>query len=315
MKLGITIGNFGQFGKHGDAADQVRVAVAAEELGFDSVWVHDHIVMPVSIDSRYPYNESGVAGFAWRQDIYDPLAMLGAVAAATSRVEIGTSVLIVPYRNPLVLAKMLATIDQIAHGRLRLGVGVGWMREEFEALGIGDWYPVRGRVTDEWLAICKALWSSEGPVSFHGRFTSFEEVGAWPRPPRGHIPIWVGGWGDVAARRVARLGDGYQTITSTPRAVAEQLATVGAELEKRGRSLAEIEVSMLAGIRLGDGANPAIPVSGSSGEIIARLREYEEAGLHHLIAMPVRAGAGRPTPDGVIEDMRRLAEAVLPAVH
>jgi probable F420-dependent oxidoreductase len=314
VKLGITIGNFGQFGKSGDAPDQVRVAVAAEHLGFDSVWVHDHIVMPAEIDSRYPYNESGVAGFAWRQDIYDPLAMLGAVAAATRRVEIGTSVLIVPYRNPLVLAKMLATVDQLAQGRLRLGVGVGWMREEFEALGIGDWYPVRGRVTDEWLAICKALWSSEGPVSFSGRFASFDEVGFRPQPFNGHIPLWVGGWGEVAARRVARLGDGYQTITSTPAMVAEQLQQVGAELERRGRSLAEIEVSMLAGIRLGE-AHPGIPVSGTPEQIVARLREYEAAGLHHLIAMPIRAGTVRPTPDGVIEELRTLAETVLPAVQ
>src|SRR5918999_1714257 len=124
MKFGVPIGNFGQFGKHGGARDQIRLAEAAERLGFDSVWVHDHIVMPARIRARYPYNESGVAGFAWRQEIDDPLAMMAAVAVATARVEVGTSVLIVPYRNPLVLAKMLATIDQLAHGRVRLGIGV-----------------------------------------------------------------------------------------------------------------------------------------------------------------------------------------------
>ncbi|MGI8549176.1 MAG: LLM class flavin-dependent oxidoreductase, partial [Dehalococcoidia bacterium] len=162
MKFGVSIGNFGQFGKRGTARDQVQVAVAAERLGFDSVWVHDHIVMPARIRARYPYNESGVAGFAWRQEIYDPISIMAAVAVATERVEIGTSVLIVPYRNPLVMAKMLATLDQLAKGRIRLGIGVGWMQEEFEALGIGDWYPVRGRVTDEWIRICKELWSNQG---------------------------------------------------------------------------------------------------------------------------------------------------------
>lgn len=315
MKIGVPVGNFGMFGKAGSAADQVRVAVAAEQLGFDSVWVHDHLVMPAGIASRYPYNESGVAGFAWRQEIDDPLAMLAAIAAATSRVEIGTSVLIVPYRNPLVLAKMLATIDQIAHGRLRLGIGVGWMREEFEALGIGEGYRVRGRVTDEWLAICKALWSSEGPVSFHGRFAAFEEVGARPRPFNGRIPIWVGGWGEVAARRVARLGDGYQTITSTPAMVAEQLARLSAELERRRRTIDEIEVSMLGGIRIGRGQGAPVPIGGDPPEIIAALRAYEAAGLHHLIATPRRAGAGPFTPDGMIEDMRLLADEVLPAIR
>ena len=317
MKFGVPIGNFGQFGKRGDAPDQVRVAVAAERLAFDSVWVHDHIVMPARIRARYPYNETGVAGFAWRQDIYDPLAMMAAVAVATERVEIGTSVLIVPYRNPVVLAKMLATIDQLARGRGRLGIGVGWMQEEFEALGIGDWFPVRGRVTDQWIAVCKRLWSDEGPSSFQGRFISFEEVGAFPKPVRRHIPIWVGGWGDVAARRVARLGDGYQTITSTPEMVAEQLVRVRDELEKRGRHLEDIEVSMLGGIRLGAGqtSGPPALVGGSTQEIIDRLGAYRDAGLQHLIATPRRAGPQPFTPDGLIEDMQRLAEDVLPALR
>jgi probable F420-dependent oxidoreductase len=317
MKIGVPIGNFGLFGKRGTARDQVQVAVAAEKLGFDSVWVHDHIVMPARIRARYPYNETGQAGFAWRQDIFDPIAMMAALAVATQKVEIGTSVLIVPYRNPVVLAKMIATVDQLARGRVRLGVGVGWMREEFDALGIGAWYPVRGRVTDEWLAICRTLWSGEAPASFHGRFASFEQIGAFPRPVNGRIPIWVGGWGEVAARRVARLGDGYQTITSTPAMVAEQLATVRAELEKRGRSLDEIEVSMLGGIRLGSAATagPAPLIGGSRDQIVERLEEYREAGLQHLIATPRSAGSEPFTPDGLIEDLQRLAEDVLPSLR
>jgi probable F420-dependent oxidoreductase len=315
MKFGVPIGNFGQFGKHGTARDQVRVAVAAERLGFDSVWVHDHLVMPARIRARYPYNASGVAGFAWRQEISDPLAMLSAVAVATERVEIGTSVLIIPYRNPVVLAKMLATIDRLARGRLRLGIGVGWMREEFEALGIGDWYPIRGRVTDEWIAVCKELWSRDGASSFRGRFISFDGIGAYPKPVRGHIPIWVGGWGDVAARRVARYGDGFQTISSTPAMVAEQLSAVRTELERRGRALDQIEVSMLGGVRIGgDSASPAAMIGGSRQEIIDRLGEYRDAGLQHLIATPRRAGPGPLTPDRLIEDMQYLSEEILPAL-
>jgi probable F420-dependent oxidoreductase len=273
--------------------------------------------MPAPIHARYPYNQAGVAGFAWRQDIYDPFSIMAAVAVATERVEIGTSVLIVPYRNPLVQAKMLATIDQIARGRVRLGIGVGWMKEEFEALGIGDWYPVRGRVTDEWIAIWKQVWADEGPSSFQGRFISFENMGAFPKPVRRSIPIWVGGWGDVAARRVARLGDGYQTISSTPAMVREQLTLVRAEMEKRGRDPGMIEVSMLSGIRIGGDTPPgATPViGGSTQQIIDRLGEYRDAGLHHLIATPRRADAGPPTPDGMIADMQHLAEDVLPALR
>jgi probable F420-dependent oxidoreductase len=242
---------------------------------------------------------------------------MSAVAVATERVEIGTSVLIVPYRNPVVLAKMLATIDQLAEGRIRLGIGVGWMAEEFEALGIGDWYPVRGRITDEWIAICKTLWSEGGPASFRGRYHSFTDVGAFPKPVRHHIPIWVGGWGDVAARRVARLGDGYQTITSTPAMVAQQLNVMHGELEKRGRSLREIEVSMLGGIRLGPApsAGPVPLISGSNQEIIDRLGEYQDAGLQHLIATLRSADAGPWTPDSLIEDMQRLSEDIIPALR
>jgi hypothetical protein len=212
---------------------------------------------------------------------------------------------------------MLATIDQIARGRVRLGIGVGWMQEEFEALGIGDWYPVRGRVTDEWIAICRRLWMDEGPSSFTGRFIAFEGAGARPKPYAGTIPIWVGGWGDVAARRVARLGDGYQTISSTPESVREQLALVRQEVEKRGRDPATLEVSMLGGIRIGDGATPgpAPLISGGRQEIIDRLGAYRDAGLHHLIATPRRAGSGPFTPDSMIEDMQWLAANVLPALR
>jgi probable F420-dependent oxidoreductase len=317
MKFGVAIGNFGQFGKRGTARDLVRVAQAAERLGFDSVWVHDHLVMPADIKARYPYNDSGVAGFAWRQDIYDPLSIMAAVAAVTERVEIGTSVLIVPYRNPVVLARMLASIDNLAAGRVRLGVGVGWMREEFEALEIGDWFEVRGRVTDEWLAICRALWSSEGPCSFSGRFASFAGVQFSPQPPQRHIPILVGGWGEVAARRVARLGDGYQTISSTPEMVAQQLGHVRRELEKAGRDPHGIEVSMLGGILLGEPASsgPAPLIGGTTEQIVERLHEYERAGLQHLIATPRSANLGQSTPDQLIEDMQRFAEQVVPALQ
>lgn len=317
MKFGVPVGNFGQFGKRGDAPAQVQVAVAAERFGFDSVWVHDHLVMPADIRARYPYNDSGVAGFAWRQDIYDPLAMMAALAVATERVDIGTSVLIIPYRNPVVLARMLATVDQLAGGRVRLGAGVGWMQEEFEALGIGDWFPVRGRVTDEWIAICRALWAGAAPISYEGRFFSCQDAAVHPKPAHGTIPVWVGGWGDVAARRVARLGDGFQTISSTPKMVADQLALVRQELEKRGRSLAEIEVSMLGGIRIGEaaGAAPSPVIGGSTQQIIDQLGTYAEAGLQHLIATPRRAGAPAMTPAAMIEDMQWLAEEVFPALR
>jgi probable F420-dependent oxidoreductase len=318
MKFGVSIGNFGQFGKRGSAQNLVQVAQRAEELGYDSVWVHDHIFMPARIRARYPYNESGVAGFAWRQDIYDPLAMMAAVAVRTGRVSIGTSVLVIPYRNPLVLAKMLATLDCLSHGRIVLGTGVGWMAEEFEALGMGDYYPVRGRVTDEWMRICIEMWTSEGPSSYEGRYHSFRGVGAFPKPvQKPHIPIWVGGKGEVAARRVARYGSGYHTITSTPQEVAQELQIVQRELEKGGRDLSEIEVSMLGGISLREGAawGASTFIGGSKQQIIDHLGEYKEAGLHHLIGTPSSSQPTSQSPQRLMEDMQYLAEEIIPALR
>jgi probable F420-dependent oxidoreductase len=317
VKFGVAIGNFGQFGKRGDARDQVRVAAAAERLGFDSVWVHDHLVIPARLKTPHPYSGTGLPGFGWRQDIFDSLAMMAAVAVDTERVEIGTSVLIVPYRNPVVLAKMLATIDQLARGRVRLGIGVGWMPEEFEALGIGEWFPARGRVTDEWIAICKTLWSETSPATFQGEFFSFNDVGAFPKPVNHHIPILVGGWGSAAARRVARIGDGYHTVNSTPEMLASQLVNVSRELEMRGRHTDEIEVSMLCGVRLDrePTRNPAVLIGGNTQTIIDRLGEYVDVGLQHLVAMPRLADVRVDTPDGLIEAMQHLAEDVIPALR
>lgn len=319
MKVGVPVGNFGTFGRHGGAPEQVEVAVRAELLGFDSVWLHDHLFMPAAIGSRYPYNESGVAGFAYRQDIYDPLAMMAAIAVRTSRIDLGTSVLIVPYRNPLVLAKMLATLDQLSHGRVLLGIGVGWLEEEFAALGIADHYPVRGRVTDEWMRICLEMWTNDGPSSFDGRYHRFQKMGAFPKPRRSpHIPIWVGGKGEIAARRVARYGDGYHSITSTPEELSAEIEIVHRELEKAGRDPSEIVISMLGPtISLGGSARRDLPavLSGSTQQITDGLAAYAGAGLEHSLAIPVFADTGVPTPERYTEAMQYLAEEVLPAVR
>ena len=138
MEFGALTGNFGNFGDVPGVDGCLAVADAAERLGYDSVWVHDHVIMPSNVTSTYLYNDSGASPFSTAQYIYDPLVLMAAIGARTARVAIGTSVLVVPYRNPLVLAKQLSTIDCISHGRVILGIGVGWMAEEFAALGIGN---------------------------------------------------------------------------------------------------------------------------------------------------------------------------------
>jgi probable F420-dependent oxidoreductase len=312
VKFGVPIGNFGQFGKHGDAADQVRIARAAEDLGFDSVWVHDHVVMPSGVQSKYPYNATGDSPFRVDQFIYDPLPVMAAIAARTSRVRIGTSVLVVPYRNPLVLAKELATIDRISHGRVVLGIGVGWMAEEFDALGIGEHYAHRGSMTDEWMAVCVNLWTQQGPSSFKGRWVQYENVGANPLPvQKPHIPIWVGGKTAAAVRRVARYGNGYHTITSTPAEVAAEIASVKAAMERAGRDPGELVVSMLwAGLG-----------GGSKDQLVDTLGAYERAGMHHLVGIPwllnaerIATFSNRERLDSQLENMAYFANEIRPQV-
>jgi probable F420-dependent oxidoreductase len=311
MQFGALAGNFGTFGEEPGVDGCLAVADAAERLGYDSVWVHDHVVMPAHVTSTYHYTPSGASPFHVAQHIYDPLAVMAAIAARTEQVRIGTSVLIVPYRNPLVLAKSLATIDRIAHGRVVLGIGVGWMAEEFEALGIGDLWAERGLVTDEYMAACIDLWTQDGPSSFDGRFVRYRDVGANPRPvQRPHIPIWVGGKTKPAIRRVARYGSGYHSVASTPAELAVEVAAVRAEVERAGRDPDGIVVSMLA----------AFVGPRAATELVDLVGAYREAGLHHLVGVP-STRPGPPAADPydrlteALEDLERFAAEVIPAVR
>ena len=310
VQFGALVGNFGTYGEDPGVDGCIAVAEEAERLGYDSVWVHDHVVMPTGVRSRYLYNESGASPFRPEQFIYDPITVMAAIAARTQRVLIGTSVLIVPYRNPLVLAKELSTIDRISHGRVALGIGVGWMREEFDALGIDDLYERRGAVTDEFMAACIDLWTQDGPSSFDGRWVRYRDVGANPKPvQQPHIPIWVGGKTPAAHRRVARYGSGYHTVASTPQQVAGEVAAVRGELERVGRDPDELVVSMLWAFLATDGVQ----------HVIDTISGYAEAGLHHLVGVPSltnrRPATDRERFDATIEDLQRFAQEVLPAVR
>jgi probable F420-dependent oxidoreductase len=312
MRFGAVTGNFGTFGADPGVDGCLAVAEAAERLGYDSVWVHDHVVMPSGVRSRYLYNDTGASPFRVDQHIYDPLTVMGAIAARTRRVEIGTSVLVIPYRNPLVLAKELATIDCISHGRVVLGAGVGWMAEEFTALGIDALWADRGRVTDEYLEVCRTLWTQDGPSSFHGRWVHFDDIGALPRPVRRpHIPIWIGGKTPAAFRRVARLGDGYHSVASTPGELAAEVAAVGVEMDRAGRDPASLEVSMLW----------AFVTIDSRQHLLDLLGAYRDAGLHHLVGTPwlhARTPAELHPRDrlaATLENLELVATEILPAVR
>ena len=194
----------------------LRLATRADELRYDSIFVTDHVVLPVSAArSVYPYASSGQLPGGANQDYLDPLALLGWLAHATRRIRLGTSVLVLPYRNPLVTAKVLATIDRLSGGRLILGAGVGWLREEFEAVAAPP-FEERGRVTDEYIRAFRELWSNERP-SFQGKFVNFSNLIFLPKPvQKPGIPIWIGGHSKAALKRAGELGDGWHPIGGVP---------------------------------------------------------------------------------------------------
>ena len=201
MKFALHFGN----NTFPDFASAARLARLAEEAGFDSVLAVDHVVFPDTYTSTYPYSATGRLPVGRSGSFPDPLIWIAQAAAVTTRLRFLTAVIILPLRDPLVLAKQVATLDYMSNGRFELGIGVGWLKEEFQALGVP--FEKRGKRADEYIAAMRALWSADG-ASFAGEFVNFKDVSSNPKPA-GHIPIIVGGHSEAAAKRAGRLGDGF----------------------------------------------------------------------------------------------------------
>jgi probable F420-dependent oxidoreductase len=261
-----------------------------EALGFHSVMIADHVVFPTDIRSRYPYTVSGE--FPGGGDALEQLALMSFVAARTRRLRLVTSVMILPYRHPVLTAKMLATIDVLSRGRVTVGVGVGWLREEFEALDAPD-FDRRGAVSDEYLRIFKALWT-QSPASFRGEFHRFESIRSLPQPvQKPHPPIWVGGHSQAALRRAARHGDGWHPVGANPavplrpaelRAALDTLYRL-TEAEKRDPAALTISfkapVYDVSAVRLGDGERR--PFAGTPQQVADDIATYEKLGVSELV--------------------------------
>jgi probable F420-dependent oxidoreductase len=215
-------------------------AQLVEGLGFESVWPVEHVVMPASYSTRYPYSADGRMPIP-DAAIPDPLIWNTFVAAVTQRLVLGTAMIILPQRNPVVLAKIVASLDALSGGRTILGVGLGWMQEE--AIAVGTDFSARGRRADEYIEAMRALWAQ--PVaSFHGETVDFSEVKCNPRPKR-EIPIHIGGHSPAAARRAGRLGDGFLPIAAGPGDLARLRAIVEESAREAGRDPAAIEITCL----------------------------------------------------------------------
>jgi len=258
MKFGLMFANTG----HGAApAGAKAVAEGAEAGGFDSIWTVEHVVVPSGYDSKYPYDPSGkMAGGAEEFDLPDPLIWLAWVAAHTTTVKLATGILIVPQRNPVITAKELATLDHLSGGRMVLGVGAGWLAEEFAALN--ESFEDRGKRLDEYIAVMRALWAG-GKTTFDGDYFQFEECISRPVPVNGTIPVIVGGHTKVAARRAGRLGDGFFPGNAGTSEISELVTIVRQTAEEHGRDPDAIELI----------ASAAAPPGPKLDERIAELNE------------------------------------------
>jgi probable F420-dependent oxidoreductase len=248
MRVGVHVPVFGPLA---NADNILAVARRAEALGFDSVWSSDHVIMPARVESRYPYSATGQFLVPPDSTWFDPLIALAAVASVTARVRLGTSVVIVPYRNPIVLAKMVSSLDCLCHGRLILGCGAGWLKEEFDALGVP--HRERGGRMDEALDIMRILWR-DGAGTFNGRFYRFTDMHLNPKPvQRPGPPCWIGGSSDAALRRVLRRGDGWHPTRVTPEGFRARLAVLRDMAAREGRDLGLQGPRDLHGLQAGRG--------------------------------------------------------------
>jgi len=271
----------------------VDMASRADELGFDSVWVHDHV-----------FNVGHVLDRIGGRPYYEPMTFLSFVAARTRRVRLGTSVLVLPYHNPVRLAKAAATLDVLCGGRLVMGVGVGLIEKEMQAMGTP--FAERGAYTDEAISVMRVLWAAEEP-RFAGKYYRFEGMKFSPRPLQTpSIPLVIGGVSRAAIRRAARLGDGWQPLGLSPEALAQGIATLRDEARACGRDAAKIPVSIamtLAAARAGRYALGTAP-----SEIVKNARAYADVGVDTLI---ISAGTSDPAEARAALEM--VAREVLPA--
>ena len=269
MKLGITIPN--NWGIE-DPQDVLKIAVTAEEQGFDSVWVNHHI-----FNAGYIYERLG------HKPYYDALTTLNFAAAMTKRVRLGTTILVLPYLNPMVLAKELATLDVYSGGRVIVGVGVGALRPESDALGSD--YGTRGRYADESLAVMKELWTQDEP-SFDGRFFQFSGAPFSPKPlQRPHPPLWIGGASDAALRRVARYGDGWHPNRMSADSLRESLARLKTHLDEHDRSMDEITLSVRAEVNVlaESSSDSDEPLVGTPQQVADAIKGFEDLGVKEVV--------------------------------
>jgi probable F420-dependent oxidoreductase len=297
MKIGFSIFSTAAFNP-----EAVRFfATKAEELGYESLWMPEHVAFPTSFSSRYPYSEDGNYPGDMDLDIPEPLSVLNYAAALTKRIKLGTVIIILPLHHPLKIGKQLATLDVLSGGRVILGVGSGWLKEEFDALGI-DW-KTRGSRTDEIIQALRAIWR-DNPCAYRGKHFDFGPLASFPKPVKGNIPIFIGGHSPANAKRAARLGDGLMPASS-PQDALRAYEMMKEECRRIGRNPAEIEFNCSADKACWFGGYDKLP------ESVRRLRDI---GVTRVTAPSTMFGL-EWNPDAIARAMEKVANDVIAKIN
>jgi len=292
MKIGVHVVNACPWAT---AESIVSLGMRAEVQGFDSLWVSDQVVIPSELRSSLSYGATGQYYIEANQNLFEALSVLSYLAGRTSRVHLGTSVLVLPYRQPLVVAKQLATLDALSGSRIVLGVGAGFMREQFKVLGM-DMFDQRGAATDEAIRLFRTVWVAGAEVSFTGEIYRVQPVRFLPKPARpGGPPIWFGGNGRRSIRRAAELGDGWHPVRIGVNELRTGVATLHELLDRNGRQPSDLIISgkfRLYGPGTGPRDEPHESELIGRAELIAeKIRSYQNAGLQYLVLDPTQHNA------------------------
>jgi probable F420-dependent oxidoreductase len=291
MQFGIAFANTGPMA---DGTTAVACARNIEAAGFDSLWTVEHVLVPAAYESTYPYASSGKMPGDESSDIPDPLVWLAYVAAATERLLLGTGIVILPQRNPAIIAKETATLARLSGGRLRLGIGVGWLEEEFDALGVP--FAGRGARTDAYVAAMRALWTG-ATVDLDDGYHRWQQVASRPMPPGGSVPVVVGGHTDAAARRAGRLGDGFFPGKGSPTRIGELVTLMRVTADEHGRDPDAIEVTASTMGLAGD-------------DPVGAVEEMAALGVHRLVIPPLAYD-----PERAAEAYGTFAERIIAKVR
>lgn len=280
MRLGIVLPNQVAWGN----ADAIlQLAESADRIGLDSVWVADHVVMPAAFSSNYPME--ALQGFnpEEHETFFEPLVTLAFVASRTTRVRLGTSIIVPTLRHPAYTAKLVATLDNLSGGRVVLGVGAGWLKEEFDALGVEP-FERRGELLDEHIAVMRALWTST-VATFEGKHYRLPPVRSAPKPASSSgPPVWIGGTSKAALRRAAAVGDGWQPMGVGPSDLQPLVSKLRGLLDGAGRNPDSVDICARCDLGFGRPDTPkANGIYGTADEVAAGLLEYESAGCTELI--------------------------------